>query len=156
MRQVAENVTALQHAPVGETYNGPVLFEGQAAAQLLAELLGRNLVLTRKPVNEPGRPNLVAQSELEGRLAARVLPEWMDVVDDPTRTEWRGPRIVRRLHGTTMEGIMPKPLTLVEKGILKNFLLTRQPVTGFAESNGRAQFAWLVSAPTAPPSATCW
>jgi TldD protein len=138
VRRVAQNVAALQHAPVGETYNGPVLFEGEAAAQLLAELLGRNLVLTRKPVNEPGRPNLVAQSELEGRLAARVLPEWMDVVDDPTRTEWRG----HTLFGDTrvdMEGIMPKPLTLVEKGILKAFLLTRQPVTGFAESNGRAQ-----------------
>jgi TldD protein len=138
VRRVAQNVAALQHAPVGETYNGPVLFEGEAAAQLLAELLGRNLVLTRKPVNEPGRPNLVAQSELEGRLAARVLPEWMDVVDDPTRAEWRG----HTLFGDTrvdMEGIMPKPLTLVEKGILKAFLLTRQPVTGFAESNGRAQ-----------------
>ena len=138
VRQVAEDVTALEHAPAGETYNGPVLFEGVAAAQLLAELLGRNLVLTRKPVNEPGRPNLVAQSELEGRLAARVLPEWMDVVDDPTRMEWRG----HALFGDTrvdMEGVMPKPLTLVEKGILKTFLLTRQPVTGFAESNGRAQ-----------------
>jgi len=138
VRQVAENVAALERAPVGETYNGPVLFEGAAAAQLLAELLGRNLALTRKPVNEPGRPNLVPQSELEGRLAARVLPEWMDVVDDPTRTEWRG----HALFGDTrvdMEGVMPKPLTLVEKGILKNFLLTRQPVTGFAESNGRAQ-----------------
>jgi TldD protein len=138
VRQVAENVAALAHAPLGETYNGPVLFEGTAAAQLLAELLGRNLVLTRKPVNEPGRPNLVPQSELEGRLAGRVLPEWMDVVDDPTRTEWRG----RALFGDTrvdMEGVKPKPLSLVEKGVLKNFLLTRQPVTGFAESNGRAQ-----------------
>jgi len=148
VRQVAENVAALAHAPVGETYNGPVLFEGAAAAQLLAELLGRNLVLTRKPVNEPGRPNLVPQSELEGRLAARVLPEWMDVVDDPTRTEWRG----KALFGDTrvdMEGVVPKPLTLVEKGVLKNFLLTRQPVTGFAESNGRAQLPGAFGADSA-------
>ncbi len=148
VRQVAENVAALAHAPVGETYNGPVLFEGAAAAQLLAELLGRNLVLTRKPVNEPGRPNLVPQSELEGRLAARVLPEWMDVVDDPTRTEWRG----KALFGDTrvdMEGVVPKPLTLVEKGVLKNFLLTRQPVTGFAQSNGRAQLPGAFGADSA-------
>ena len=148
VRQVAENVAALERAPVGETYNGPVLFEGAAAAQLLAELLGRNLALTRKPVNEPGRPNLVPQSELEGRLAARVLPEWMDVVDDPTRTEWRG----KALFGDTrvdMEGVVPKPLTLVEKGILKNFLLTRQPVTGFAESNGRAQLPGAFGADSA-------
>jgi hypothetical protein len=138
VRQVAENVVALGRAPVGETYNGPVLFEGASAAQLLAELLGRNLVLTRKPVNEPGRPNLVPTSELEGRQSARVLPEWMDVVDDPTLKEWRG----RTLFGSTrvdIEGVVSKPLTLVEKGILKNFLLTRQPVGSYTASNGRAQ-----------------
>ncbi len=137
-RQVAENVAALERAPVGETYNGPVLFEGVAAAQLLAELLGRNLVLTRKPVNEPGRPDLMPVSELEGRLDARVLPEWMDVVDDPTRSEWRG---VRLFGGDRVddEGVLSKPLKLIEKGILKNYLLTRQPVTGFSGSNGRAQ-----------------
>jgi hypothetical protein len=137
-RQVGENVVALSHAPVGETYNGPVLFEGAAAAQLLAELLGRNLVLTRKPINEPGRPNMVPTSELEGRQGARVLPEWMDVVDDPTINEWHG----QPLFGATrvdIEGVVSKPLTLVEKGILKNFLLTRQPVGSYTASNGRAQ-----------------
>ena len=37
------------------------------------------------------------------------------------------------------EGIVPKPLHLVEKGALKAFLLTRQPVRGFEGSNGRAR-----------------
>ena len=148
VRQVAGNVAALARAPAGETYNGPILFEGVAAAQLLAELLGRNLVLTRKPVNEPGRPSLVPVSELEGRMNARVLPEWMDVVDDPTLKEWHG----RPLFGNNrvdLEGVVPKPLTLVEKGILKNFLLTRQPVVGFAESNGRAQLPGAFGADSA-------
>jgi hypothetical protein len=138
VRQVADHVVALSRAPVGETYNGPVLFEGAASAQLLAQLLGTNLVLPRKPINEPGRPNLVPASELEGRQSARVLPEWMDVVDDPTLKQWRG----RTLFGSTrvdMEGVLAKPLTLVEKGILKNFLLTRQPVASYTASNGRAQ-----------------
>ena len=148
VRQVAQNVTALARAPVGESYNGPVVFEGVAAAQLMAELLGRNLALTRRPVNEPGRPNLFPVSGLEGRLNARVLPEWMDALDDPTRTEWRG----RPLFGETtvdMEGVVSKPLSLIEKGILKNYLLTRQPVTGFAESNGRAELPGAFGADTA-------
>jgi hypothetical protein len=38
-----------------------------------------------------------------------------------------------------MEGVSPKPLTLIEKGVLKNLLLTRQPVRGFEGSNGRAR-----------------
>ena len=35
------------------------------------------------------RPGVFASSELEGRFGARILPEWMDIVDDPTQTEWR-------------------------------------------------------------------
>ena len=138
VRQVAENIAALTNAPVGETYNGPVLFEGVAAAQLFAELLAKNLVLTRKPVNEPGRPSMSSASEFEGRREARILPEWMDVVDDPTQKDFHG----QRLFGTyrvDYEGLTPQPVTVVEKGVLKNFLLTRQPVAGFPVSNARAR-----------------
>ena len=35
--------------------------------------------------------------------------------------------------------MMAKPLRLIEKGVLKNYLLTRQPVRGFEGSNGRAR-----------------
>jgi TldD protein len=39
-----------------------------------------------------------------------------------------------------MEGVAPQPLTLVEKGVLKNFLLTRTPVfKEYPGSNGRAR-----------------
>src|SRR5690606_1537194 len=58
--------------------------------------------------------------------------------DDPTQTEWRG----RRLFGSFLvdrEGVRPQPLVIVEKGVLKNFLLTRQPVRGWNGSNGRAR-----------------
>jgi len=148
VRRVAENIAALSRAPLGDTYNGPVLFEGAAAAQLFAELLAKNLILTRRPVNEPGRPNTFPASELEGRKEARILPEWIDVVDDPTQKEWRG----RRLFGSyrvDMEGVEAQPLTLVQKGILKNFLLTRQPAAGFTASNGRARLPGAFGANTA-------
>jgi len=135
---MAENIIALSKAPMGEGYNGPVLFEREAAAQVFAQIIGKNLALTRRPVMEPGRPGVFASSELEGRFGARILPEWMDVVDDPTQAEWRG----RPLFGSykvDSDGVAPKPLSLVEKGVLKNFLLTRQPMRGFNGSNGRAR-----------------
>ena len=145
---LAENVAALAHAPKGEDYNGPVLFEGVAGAQILAEVLGRNLALTRRPVTDGGRGGGFQPSELEGRMGARVLPDSFDVVDDPTQKEWRG----RRLFGTydvDREGVVPKPLHLVEKGVLKGFLLTRQPVRGFEGSNGRARLPGSFGANTA-------
>lgn len=135
---LAGNVVALASAPRAEVYSGPVLFEGVAASQIFAEVLGRNLVLTRKPVVEQGRPGGFPTSELEGRMGARIMPEWMDVVDDPTQTDWRG-RPLFGHYSVDLEGVEPKPLSLVEKGVLKTFFLTRQPIRGFEGSNGRAR-----------------
>jgi len=136
--EMAANVVALAKAPKGEDYSGPVLFEGTAGAQIFAEVLARNLALTRRPVAEGGRGGNVQNSELDGRMGARVLPETFDVVDDPTQTEWRG----RPLYGSykvDREGVIAKPLRLIEKGVLKSYLLTRQPVRGYEGSNGRAR-----------------
>jgi TldD protein len=135
---VAENLTALTRAPVGESYTGPVMFEPLAAAQLLADLFGRNLGQRRRPVSEPGRTLSITESEFEGRVGSRIMPDWMDIVDDPTAKEWNG----HPLFGSylvDLEGVVPAPLAIVEKGTLKNMLATRQPVKGREESNGRAR-----------------
>jgi TldD protein len=138
VQQVAGNVSALAEAPLAESYSGPVLFEGAASAQLFALLVGRNLGATRRPVAEPGRSAFFTGTEFDGRLGARILPEWINIVDDPTQTEWHG-RPLMGYYVADMEGVRPTPVSLVEKGVLKNYLLTRQPVTGFNRSNGRAR-----------------
>jgi len=135
---VAENLAALVKAPVGEAYTGPVLFEPQAAAQLMAEVLGRNIIARRRPVSEPGRPVPMAAGEFEGRLGSRVLPEWMDVIDDPTLAEYRGKRLLG-FYRVDLEGVVPKPVVVIEKGILRNFLTTRQPIKEGSASSGRAR-----------------
>jgi len=135
---LAENVVALAHAPKGEDYSGPVLFAGVAGAQIFAEVLGRNMALTRRPAMEQGRGGGFSASELEGRIGARILPDSFDVVDDPTQKEWRG-RPLFGSYDVDREGVAAAPLRLIEKGVLKGFLLTRQPVRGFERSNGRAR-----------------
>ncbi len=145
LREMAQNLEALAKAPKGEDYSGPVLFEGAASPQIFAELLGRNLALPRKPEGGRGGFN---SSELEGRLGARVLPESFDVVDDPTQQEWRG-RPLFGAYDVDREGVRAQPLALVEKGVLKGFLLTRQPVRGFSASNGHARLPGPFGAATA-------
>ena len=137
-KEVAGNLTALVQAPVGETYSGPVLFEGVASAQMFAEVLGRNLAIPRRPVSLPGRPVPILTSELENRTGARVLPEWIDVVDDPAQEEWHGHPLFGH-YEIDSEGVAGQRVSLVEKGVLKTFLLTRQPVKGFDASNGHAR-----------------
>jgi predicted Zn-dependent protease len=134
---MAENLAALAKAPKGEEYNGPVLFEGAAGPQVFAEVVGRNLTVNR-PISG-GRGGSGSQpSEFEGRVGARVLPDNFTIVDDPTQTEWRG-RALFGSYKVDREGVVAQPLRLVEKGVLKSYLLTRQPVRGFEGSNGRAR-----------------
>lgn len=140
MTALAEDIRALVNAPAGESFSGPTLFEPRAAAQLLVQLLGENFAAPRKPLAEPGRQVNFIPSEFESKLGSRVLPDFFDVKDDPSQTEWNG----RPLAGHEMfdlEGVPDKPVSLVEKGILKAFVTTRQPVKGFAASNGHARLS---------------
>ncbi len=134
---MAQEVVALVHAPKGEDYNGPVLFEGIAGPQIFAELLGQNLAIPRRPVTDGNRGVFFA-SDLEGRIGARILPNSFAVLDDPTQKEWRGSPLFGS-YDVDREGVIPPPLRVVEKGVLKSYLLTRQPVRGFNASNGRAR-----------------
>ena len=127
-----------------------MLFEGAAGAQLLAEVVGRNLVLARRP--EGGRGGAFLASEYEGRVGSRVLPESFDVVDDPTQKEWRG-RPLFGAYEVDREGVAAQPVSLIEKGVLKTFLLTRQPVKGMPGSNGHGRLPGAYGAPK-PVSAT--
>ncbi len=139
-RNVAEQLTKLAASPMGDTYSGPMLFEGVASAQLLAELLGRNLHMTRPATGRAGAGGRGgrggpggrgAATELEGRRGSRIMPDMFNVVDDPTLP----------MYGHTEvdnEGVPAKPVSLVERGVLKDFLRTRLPMQGFTESNGRA------------------
>jgi TldD protein len=139
VERVAQNIKALAEAPVAETYSGPVLFEGVAGAQIMAEVLGPQLALTRRPIAEPGRPAPSSASDFEGRIGSRVLPDFIDVLDDPTKKTWNEIPLLG-FYEFDYEGVPATPLTLVEKGKLKDVLLTRQPVRGsFEGSNGRAR-----------------
>ena len=130
---LAEQTVKIAAAPMGENYSGPVLFEGAAAPQLLAGVLGRNLHIARKPV---GAGAQAAATELEGRRGVRIMPEFFNVVDDPAAG----------LFGDAEaddEGMPAKKVTLVEKGVLKDFLRNRTPVRGYSDSNGHAMLAGL-------------
>ncbi|MBI5281443.1 MAG: hypothetical protein HY858_07155 [Candidatus Solibacter usitatus] len=135
---VARNVMALSAAPVGQAYSGPVLFAGAAAPQVISEIVGAHLGVMRRPVSEPGRAIPTPISEFDGRIGARVLPEWMDLVDDPTLAS-HAKRPLLGHYDVDQEGIFPQPLTLVENGILKTLLTSRQPIRGVTGPNGRAR-----------------
>ena len=92
---------------MGETYSGPVLFEGVAGAQLIAELLAPQFALPRRPIAEPGRPAPVPVSEFEGRtVPVCYLNSWMSV-DDATQKTWNGAPLLGQ-YDLDYEGVAPR------------------------------------------------
>lgn len=137
-KEVAENVNKLVDAPVGEPYVGPVLLEGIAGPQVIAQLIGTNLEVARKPVLPPNVNVPFPTYELESRLNARVLPDFLSVTDDPALKDWKGTPLLGN-YEVDQEAVVPKPINVIEKGVLKAFLNTRTPRRNVAESNGRAR-----------------
>jgi predicted Zn-dependent protease len=67
------------------------------------------------------------------------MPEWMDAADDPKQSEWQGDTLLGH-YEIDDEGVAAQPVMIVEKGVLKGFLLTRTPVKkGLEASNGSAR-----------------
>ena len=132
-KSVGDTVMKMAAAPMGENYSGPILFEGVASAQVMAEVLGRNLHISRKSVGGRGGGGGAA-TELEGRRGVRIMPEFFDVTDDPSAPLFGHEEV-------DDEGVAEKTVPLVEKGVLKDFLRTREPVRGYSESNGHARLS---------------
>jgi TldD protein len=142
-REALESLKALRQAPiVEEEYRGPVLFSPDAANDVVASLIGNN-VLGRKP--QLGAPNRTTGT-FATSYKSRVLPPFIDIIDDPTMKEFQGKSLTGS-YDVDSEGVKAQEVDVVQKGVLTNYLLGRQPIRDFPESNGHGR-----AAPAAPPA----
>ena len=138
---------ALRSAPPAQDYTGPVLFEARAAAPLLAQVLspainGARPPISFSPVLEQMLTGLGGKSDWIGRLGARVMPSTVTLVDDPGEKEFKGTPLIGG-YGVDEEGVRGQKVTLVEKGNLKDELMSRRPGPDFEQSNGHGRAAFL-------------
>jgi hypothetical protein len=137
--KLASQTQQLQNASAFEAYTGPVLFEQEAAAQMMAVVVSDAAVLPRKPVAPPGSNQATfLDSVWDSRLGTSVAPGWLTLVDDPTERSFHNERLTG-FYEIDDEGVKPRSVTLVEKGTLKSFLLSRQPVKEYNASNGHGR-----------------
>lgn len=134
VRLLGKNLTALRDAPLIETYNGPVLFEGAAATEVFAQVFAPQLTAVKLPVVENARGGPTG-NPLMDRIGARVLPDFLDVTDDPTRAEFNGMPLFAS-EKIDDEGVPTRTVKLVEAGRLKALLTSRVPARGFLKSTG--------------------
>ena len=136
---VASETEALAKAPLAADYSGPVLFEQEGAAQLMAQVLADASRLQRKPVAPAGSnsPQII-DSVWSSRLGSKVAPDWLSIWDDPTPQRFNG-TFLAGAYPVDDEGVPAERVLLVEKGTLKGFLFSREPVRDFKRSNGHGR-----------------
>jgi predicted Zn-dependent protease len=136
-KQALETVVALRKAPiVEEDYRGPVLFAPDAADDVIASLVGSNVV-GRKP--QPGKPNRTVGA-FATSYKTRVLPAFLSLIDDPTLKDFEGHSLVGS-YEVDNEGVKAQTVSVIQNGMLDNYLLGRQPVRDFPASNGHGRAA---------------
>ena len=71
----------LREAPLAEEeYRGPVLFSSDAASTVFSDLVGENVLGLKPDLGHSARTD----GQYASSLRARVLPDFLSVVDDPT------------------------------------------------------------------------
>ena len=140
--RILETLKLLRDAPViDEEYRGPVLFSNDAAATVVTELVEPN-VLGRKPqLGENARTT----GKWSSSYKSRVLPDFINVFDDPTISTISGQPLFGN-YTLDDEGVKAQRVSLIEKGQLVSYLIGRQPIRDFPASNGHGRAA----ATTAP------
>lgn len=132
-RDVSARLEALAKAPVlSEDYTGPVLFTGHAAAQFFLDTVAEPLSVPREPLGS------ARTGRLTDRLGKHIAAKLLTVRDDPTQKAWHGHALLGYFP-VDDDGVKPKPITLVEKGVLQTYYMSRVPTQLVKETNGHSR-----------------
>ena len=133
-----KSLEALRNAPVvsSEDYHGPVLFSGDASADVMNRLFVPNIEADRPEMGTTAR----TQGSYTSSFKSRVLPDILSVTDDPTEKTFEGHSLLGA-YTIDDEGVPAEPVDLVIHGKLTNYLIGRTPVRDFASSNGHGRAA---------------
>jgi predicted Zn-dependent protease len=129
--KIAADLNALRAAPVAEPYAGPALLSGRAAAVFFHEVLGHRLEGHRQRGESEGQT-------FTKKVNQQVLPPFLTVIDDPTVKELNNVKLAG-YYEFDDEGVPAQKVDAVDHGILKNFLMSRMPITNFSHSNGHGR-----------------
>lgn len=129
--ELVKRLEALRTAPVVDPYSGPALLSGKATGVFFHEIFGHRVEASRmKSEND-------AQT-FKNKVGQQVLNKNLSVVFDPTATAYKG----FTLSGSFKyddSGVKSQKVTVVDKGILTDFLTNTTPIDGFLKSNGHGR-----------------
>lgn len=156
-KEIANTLLEIRNAPVfNDVYNGPVLFEGPAASEVIRKTMfyagQENLYVKRERQSseQPARPG-GNKISTELRINTRISAEELSVKACSKKTEFNGIPLIGAFP-VDMEGTVPsEELVLIENGILKNLLCGRVPTLKMKESNGHLRVPAISGNPVIAP-----
>jgi len=135
--KMVETLKALREAPIAdEDYRGPVLFSPDAATDIVAAMVGSNVLGIRPKPGDTARTTGDYASNFKGR----VLPNFLSVTDDPTMKMFGGKSLIGS-YDIDDEGVKATSVPVIQNGELLNYLVGRMPIRDFPESNGHGRAA---------------
>ncbi len=139
-KAVADRLTVRRKGHAAKRYNGPVLVEGESAAQLFAHHFANLLSAHPPSASTGGNASLTAllsgpTASLLNKVGSRVLPDFLTVVDNPQLTQADGHTLFGN-YKFDEEGVPSRETVLVKDGVLKTLLTSRTPARGMLQSTG--------------------
>ncbi|MBI5218909.1 MAG: TldD/PmbA family protein [Bacteroidia bacterium] len=130
-KNMVEKLGKLKIAPVVDAYTGPALLSASASGVFFHEIFGHRVEGQRMKKESDAQT-------FKKKIGQSVLPADISVLFDPTIKNYKG----FDLNGSYIyddEGIKGQKVTIVDKGILKGFLMARCPIENFPNSNGHSR-----------------
>jgi len=129
--QMIARLEALRAAPIVEPWAGPAIIMNRACGVFFHEIFGHRIEGHRQKDVEEGQT-------FTKKVNTSIMPEFLTVYDDPTLDKF-GETFLNGRFQYDDEGVVAQRVTLVDKGILKNFLMSRSPIENFPTSNGHGR-----------------
>lgn len=122
---------ALIKAPVADPYTGPAILSGRASGVFFHEIFGHRVEGQRQKNEDDAQT-------FKRKVNQAVLPDFLSVYSDPTLRQLRHTELLG-YYAFDDEGVPARRVTVVQNGVLKNFLMSRSPIAGFDRSNGHGR-----------------
>jgi TldD protein len=131
VNSMVQTLLALVKAPLAEPYTGPAILSGRSSAVFFHEIFGHRVEGQRQKNEDEAQT-------FKKKVNQSVLPDFLSVYSDPTLKALGSTELVG-YYPYDDEGVKAYRVTVVDKGILKNFLMSRAPIEGFDHSNGHGR-----------------
>ncbi|MBN2166849.1 MAG: TldD/PmbA family protein [Marinilabiliaceae bacterium] len=131
VKDLVSKLNELRNAPYAEPYEGPAILSANASGVFFHEIFGHRIEGQRMRSDHDGQT-------FKNKIGYSVLPKEFTVISDPTASYFDD----LMLSGNYLyddQGVKSQRVTVVENGILKEFLMSRTPLSQSSRSNGHGR-----------------